>query len=224
MNSTDEKQKLIEDLQVVKNAVARSNNIFRFINISRAMALVGLLGGLGIAILAGVFYYLTFRFNTFTEVPLSYRLALYLSMGIFCITAGITKVLLILTQVRKTYRDITTLQLFIRLIGAVYSPQSIPLIVSFASAAVGVLGFLLVRDLALYFVPAASILMGLMLVAFVNIFYIREMLFTGGWLVATGLVTLFYAERLPSSLAVIITFACGFCLWYVAYRFMSKTV
>jgi len=224
LNNPDETQKLIEDLQVVKDAVARSNNIFRFINISRAMALVGLMGGLGIAILAGVFYYLTIRFGTYAEVPLSYRMALYLSISVFCTTAGITKVLLILTQHRKTHRDITTLQLFSQLISAVYSPQSIPLIVSFASAAAGVLVFLLVRDLALYLVPAASILVGLMLVAFVNVFYIREMLVTGGWLLASGLVTLFYAERVPSSLAVIITFACGFCLWYIAYRFISKAV
>jgi uncharacterized protein with PQ loop repeat len=222
LNSPDETQKLVEDLRVVKNAVARSNNIFRFIDVSRAMALVGLWGGLTIAVLAGVVYYLTSRFGTYAEVPLSYRLALYISIGSFGSTAGIVKVLLLLTQARKTYRDITTLQLLRQVIIAICSSQSIYLIVSFASATVGVLVFLIVRDLELYIVPAVSLLLGLLYVAFVNVFYLKEMFVAGGWLVATGLITLFYAERIPSSLAVIITFACGFCLLYVANRLLSK--
>jgi len=218
MPSADDLQKLVEDLQFVKSAVVKSNNIFRFINISQAMALVGLWGGIGLALLAGFSHYLVARFGTFDAVPLLFRLTFYLSIGLFWVAVGTYKILLILKHARKTYQDIT----FLRLISDVYAPQSIPIIIPFGLAMVGVPAFLITRDLGLYIVPAISILMGLSFIAFVNVFYLQEMLVAGNWMLATGLIILFYAERLPPSLAVIITFGCGFCLLYVANRLLGK--
>ncbi|MBS3943224.1 MAG: hypothetical protein KGZ32_03110 [Dethiobacter sp.] len=218
MTDADDLQKLVENLQFVKSAVVKSNNIFRFINISQAMALVGLWGGVGLALLAGFSHCLITRFGTFDAVPLIFRLAFYLSIALFWAAVGRYKMLLILKHARKTYQDITVL----RLISDVYTPQSISLLLPFALAGGGVLAFLISRDLGLFIVPAISILLGLSFIAFVNVFYLQEMLVTGNWLLVTGLITLFYAERLSPSLAVIITFGCGFCLLYVAYRLMGK--
>lgn len=218
MPDADDLQKLVEDLQFVKRAVVKSDNIFRFINISQAMALIGLWGGVGLALLAGFSHYLIARFGTFDAVPQLFRLTFYLSIGLFWVAVGTFKMRLILKHARKTYRDITVF----KLISDVYAPQSIPIIIPFALAMVGVPAFLITRDLGLYIVPAISILMGLSYIAFVNVFYLQEMLVAGNWLLVTGLIMLFYAERLSPSLAVIITFGCGFCLLYVAYRLIGK--
>lgn len=219
MNNEGDIQKLVEDLQLVKSAVARSNSIFRFINVSQAMALVGLWGGIGIALLAGFSYFLTAYYGEFATAPLVLQVTFYIFLALFLAAVGIFKIRIVLKHARKTYQDITVL----RLIDDVYTEQSIPLIVPFALAAAGLLAFLLSRGLTIYIVPVISMLLGLIFISFVSIFYFKEMLVAGNWLLITGLVTLFFVEDIPSSLAVIITFACGFVLLYAANRFMGKT-
>lgn len=218
MQSESDIQKLIEDLQLVKSAVVRSNSIFRFINVSQAMALVGLWGGIGIAVLAGFSYFLTVYYGEFAAAPPVLQVIFYIVLALFWVAVGVFKIKLILKHARKTYQDITVL----RLLSDVYTPQSVSLLVPFALAAVGLLAFLLSRDMTLYIVPVISMLLGLIYISFVNVFYFKEMLVAGNWLLITGLVTLFYAERLPPSLAVIITFACSFVLLYAANRVMGK--
>jgi len=218
MYSEDDMQKLAEDLRLVKSAVVKSNSIFRFINISQAMALVGLWGGIGIAALAGFVYFLSTRFGSFAAAPPVFRLTFYLSLVLFLAAVGTLKTKLILKHVRKTYHDFTIL----RLISDVYTEQSIPLIVSFALTGFGLLAFLFSRGLVLYIVPAISILLGLTFISFLNVFYLKEMLVAGNWMIITGLITLFYAEDIPLPLAVIVTFACGFVLLYAANRLMGK--
>lgn len=217
-NSEDDIRKLVEDLQLVKSAVVRSNSIFRFINISRAMALVGLWGGVGLAVLAGFSYFLTAYYGAFAAAPVALQAAFYVILALFWAAVGIYKIKLILRHARRTFQDITVL----RLLSDVYTPQSTSLIIPFALTAVGLLAFLLTRGLTLYIVPVFSMLLGLIYISFVNIFYLREMYLAGSWLLISGLVTLFFAERLPPSLAVIITFACSFVLLFAANRFRGK--
>ena len=218
MHNESDIRKLVEDLQLVKSAVARSNSIFRFINISQAMALVGLWGGIGIAVLAGFSYFLTAYYGEFAAAPLVLQVAFYIFLALFLAAVGILKIKMILKHARKTDQEITVH----RLIDDVYTPQTISLVLPFALAGGGILAFLISGGLGIYIVPAFSILLGLIYISLVNVFYFKEMYVTGNWLLFSGLITLFYAERIPLSLAVIITFACSFILLYAANRFMGK--
>lgn len=218
MDTRPDMERLVQDLQFVKTAITKSNNLFRFINISRAIGLVGLWIGIGITILASAAYYLVDHFGDFDAVPATHRTGLFILMVIFLVAVATGKIVLIMKQARQTDRDLTLL----KLIAAVYKPQTVNIIVSFIIAIIGISAFLSNRGLDIYLVPALSIMFGLMLLAFLNVFYLKELLVSGDWLLITGLVTLFNAETLHPLLALVITFGLGFPMLYVANRIMDK--
>jgi len=217
MDKRTDVEKLVQDLQFVKSAIVKSNNIFRFVNISRAIGLVGLWIGLWVTAFAGLSYYLIDRFGTFAAVPSSHRLSLYVVMALFLAAVAIGKIVLVMKHARQTYHDLTLL----RLIGDFYRPQTANIVISFITTIVVVSVFLSNRGLDIYLVPVLSILFGLMLIAFLNVFYLRELLVTGDWLLVTGLITMFAAESMHPLLALIITFGLGFPTLYVANRLMG---
>jgi len=80
--------------------------------------------------------------------------------------------------------------------------------------------FLVANGQTIYLVPALSILTGLLCLAFVNLFHMKELLVAGDWMLVTGLLSLFFAQFLHPLLALILTFGLGFCTvlpanWYL---------
>jgi len=210
--------RLVEDLQFVKTAITKSNHIFKYVKISKALGLVGLWIGLGITMLAGLAYGLINRFGSFAQVPSASRIVLYSAMTVLFVATAVGKIVLVLRSARQTYQDIT----LIRMIEEIYRPQTLNIIIPFVMTITGITVFLTSNGLHVYLVPVLSVLFGLMFIAFLNVFYFSEMLVAGDWLIITGLITLFNAQTLHPLLALIITFGLGFPMLYVANRVMDK--
>jgi hypothetical protein len=134
------------------------------------------------------------------------------------VTFAWVKVAVIVGQLKQTRKDMTVLRLF----KEVYTPQALTIIIPFVAAMVAVSAFLITREQTLYLVPALSILVGLTCIAYVNIFYVKELVVTGDWLLATGIITLFTAEIIHPLLVPIITFGLGFIAMYVANRILER--
>lgn len=86
--------------------------------------------------------------------------------------------------------------------------MSLPHLAAIALAAV----FLCQRGMTLYLLPVLALLFGLFTVSLSLVFYMKEVYLLGFWLVATGLLTLFAAERLSILTMLILTFSAGFIL------------
>jgi hypothetical protein len=213
-----EYEKLIDDLGVIRTAIEKSSGIFRFLRLSRAMGLVGLWSGLGIVVLSLAMYAIDIRYGGLVTAPALVRGLLYGLVGLFVLAVGIGKIMLVMAQAKKSYRDITVL----RLINEVYTPQTLPILIPSAVALGGVFLFLVSRGLGVYVAPVMSILFGLVFLAFHNIFYLRSMLYSAAWMICAGVVLLFLAESAHVALGVAVTFGLGFMALYMGDRIGDK--
>jgi len=214
-----EYEKLAEDLAVIRAAIEKSNGIFRFLRLSRAMGLVGLWSGLGIVVLSLVLYAIEVAYGGLTAAPTLVRGLLYGVAGLFVVAVAVGKIMLVMAHARKSYRDFTVL----RLIGEVYTPQTLPILIPCAIAVSGVLTFLVSRELGAYIAPAMSILLGLLFLAFHNVFFLKSMLYSGAWMICSGVPLLFLAESTHAALGVAATFGLGFVALYVGDRIGDRT-
>lgn len=214
-----EYEKLAEDLAVIRSAIEKSNGIFRFLRLSRAMGLVGLWSGLGIGFLSLVLYAIDMTYGGLVAAPPLVRGLLYGVAVLFVIAVAVGKIMLVMAQAHKSYRDFTVL----RLIGEVYTPKTLPILVPCAIAATGVPAFLISRGLGAYLAPAMSILLGLLFLAFHNVFFLKSMLYSGAWMICSGVPLLFFAENTHTALGVAATFGLGFVALYVGDRIGDRT-
>ncbi|MGE5586504.1 MAG: hypothetical protein ACM309_13395 [Bacillota bacterium] len=212
MEDSKETDRIIEDLKFIKAAIAKSSGIMRWLPLSRVMRVVYLMMGLVITTLCGALYLLIRRHGSLSEFPAWVRVML-LGLGVVAfLFIGAYKVVGIMGGARKIRSDYT----LFRLVEEVYSVQTILILVPFVVAGVGVVSFLATRGFSAYIVPALAILFGLMFNALISVFYFKELVVSGDWLIATGLTVLFLGERLDLLLGLILTFGLGFIAAFVA--------
>jgi|GEM_PF-480759 len=218
MEDSKDTQRVIEDLKLIKAAIAKSGGIMRRLPVSRVMRVVYLIMGLAVTVLSGGLHLLERHYGSLAASPGWMRTAL-LGLGVAAFLVGGTfKISGMMAAARKVRSDYTLL----RLVEEVYTAQTVLILVPFAVAGAGAVGFLATRGLAAYIVPAVAILFGLMMNALVSVFYFRELVVSGDWLIATGLVVLFLGDRLAPLLGLVLTFGLGLIAAYVSGAVASR--
>jgi hypothetical protein len=213
VNTMDEKeqglQEVIADLTRIKEALSRSNSIFRFIDAGGALRGILLISGLLIAAFSAAFYGLSARYGAYAAAPVQFKALLWVLVGLSLPLIGYLKARNFLQGARKISAGMT----LFRLLREVYTPQFIALVLPYFAAMVLIAVFLSARGLGIYITPALSLMIGLLIISLSGVFYMREIYIFGGvWLVATGLLALFLAELLHPLAVPGLTFSAGFIL------------
>lgn len=211
-------QQLIDDLKFVKKAITKNSNILKLINLGGLLSRMIFAAGIVTIILSGAAYVLIRKYGSFTGVPTSLRIILLVMVAVLVIGTGISKLYSIIRYAKGSNNNLTVQ----KLIGEIYTPRALHILIPFITVLILVTVFLVVNQHTLYLVPVLAILMGLLSLAYVNIFYMKELIFTGDWLLATGLLTLFLTDVLHPLLALIITFGLGFCTIYPANKYLER--
>ncbi|MGE5592163.1 MAG: hypothetical protein ACM3X3_00560 [Betaproteobacteria bacterium] len=218
MGDGKDTQRVIEDLKLIKAAIAKSGGIMRWLPVSRVMRVVYLIMGLAVTALSGGLHLLERQYGSVAASPAWMRITL-LGLGAAAfLVGGAFKVSGMMAAARRIRSDYTLL----RLVGEVYTTQTVLILVPFVAAGAGVVGFLATRGFAAYVVPALAILFGLTMNALVGVFYFRELVVSGDWLIATGLAVLFLGDRLAPLLGLVLTFGLGFIAAYVSGPIVSR--
>lgn len=218
MSDKKELQQIIDDLLLVKTAISKSSSILRFVAFSRTVSLICLFSGLTISVLAGVIYLTIQHYGSYGAIPPGLTMVFYLAAFLIFVAIAVVKVNSFTNQVRKAGLEIT----FGNLLRKIYTPQTTNIILGLYVTMLMVIVFLVTQGHYSYIVPSLAILIGLASVNFVNLFFIRELMVTGNWLLATGIITLFTAQTLHPLLALIITFGLGLSSTYAAHRLMKQ--
>lgn len=218
MERNTDVQQLIDDLVFVKKAIAKNSNILKLINLGGLLSGVILAAGIVTILLSGAAYLLVQKYGSFTEIPTSLRIILLSLVAVLVLGTGVSKLYSIIRYAKGSNNNLTVQ----KLIGEIYTPRALHILIPFVTAGILVTVFLVVNQHTLYLVPALAILTGLLCLAYVNIFYMRELIFTGDWLLATGLLTLFLTDVLHPLLALIITFGLGFCTIYPVNKYLER--
>ncbi len=207
-DNSQELREVIADLQLIKEAVSKSDSIFKFIDIRNAIKPVLLIGGLLIAFFSVIFYYLIENYGSFMAVPANIRVILLFLIALSCGVLGYLKLGNFLKSARGISEDMTLKRLF----SEIYTPRSLVLLLPYLVVIAVVAIFLGSRGDIYYIVPALAILFGLMYLSVSSLFYFKELYFMSMWLIATGLLALFIAETIHPLAILGLTFSAGFIL------------
>ncbi len=203
-----ELKEVIADLQLIKEAVSKSDSIITFIDIRRVIRPVMLIGGLLIAFFSLLFYYLIENYGSFIAIPLSIRAILFILIGLACCLLGYLKLGNFLKSARGISGDMTLNRLF----SEIYTPRLLVLMLPFLLVITLVIVFLCSKGHILYITPALAILFGLMYLSMGPLFYLKELYLLSMWLIATGILSLFFAANIHPLAVVGLTFSAGFIL------------
>jgi hypothetical protein len=203
-----ELSEVIADLKMIKEAVSKSDNFFRFIDTRRAMRGVMLIAGLMIAFFAGLFYYFINGYGSFLAIPQNIRIILFVLVGICWLSLGFIKAGGFIKSGRAISGDMNLKQLF----DEIYTSRMLNLMLPYLIVIIMITVFLSAQGQIIYITPALSILFGLLFIAISPIIYFREIYLLSAWLIATGLLALFVAEAIHPMIILGFTFGAGFIL------------
>jgi MFS family permease len=203
-----ELEEVIADLRLIKEAVSKSDNFFRFIDTRRAMRGVMLATGLMIAFFSGLYYYLTSIYGSFMAMPLNLRIVFYVLVGIGWIVLGLIKAGGFLKSGRAVSKDMNLNKLF----NEIYTSRMLALMLPYILVIILVVIFLCNMGQFIYITPGLAILFGLLFIAMSPIIYFKELYLLSAWLIATGLLTLFSATVIHPMATLGLTFGAGFIL------------
>lgn len=209
MNKTaPDLREILDDLRRIKEAVSKSDSIMSFIDAGGAVRGILLAGGLLIALFSTVFYYLLEQYGSFAGIPVTVRTILFVLIGLAWAGIGYIKVRNILLRARKVCADIT----LYNLLADIYTPRFLTLLLPNLAVVFLTVIFLSSRGNHIFIVPFLALAFGLLTISISTLFLMKEIVFLGVWLTATGLLTLFLAEVIHSMVSLGITFAAGFVL------------
>lgn len=218
MDNQVEMQRLIDDLVYVKAAINKANNILKYVDVTRILSIVLLVSGIIITLFAAGMYALIQYYGNYAAIPQSFKTLIYISIAVTAIMVSTAKIKLVVRQFSKSSHDMTVQ----RLIREIYTAQTLNVLIPFLTVIVLVTVFLVRGGHVGFIVPTLAILFGLFFIAFVNIFYMHELLVMGDWLLGTGLISMFAVRTLHPLLALILTFGLGLPTMFVSNRMWRK--
>lgn len=203
-----ELSEVIADLKLIKEAVTKSDNIFRFIDTRRAMRGVMLIAGLMVVIFATLFYYFINSYGSFLAIPQNIRVILFVLVGICWISLGFIKAGGFIKSGRAVSKDMNLYKLF----DEIYTSRMLTLMMPYLLVIILTTVFLFTRAQFVYITPALAVLFGLLFIAMSPIIYFKELYLLSAWLISAGMLTLFLANTIHPMAVLGFTFGAGFIL------------
>ncbi|UNC91037.1 hypothetical protein [Candidatus Contubernalis alkaliaceticus] len=205
---SQELQKVIADLKLIKEAVNKNDNIIRFICAGNVLRGILLTTGLLIAVFSAIFYYLLEQYGSFGAVPINLRIILFGLIGLSVLGIGCQKIRNFIRNAQNNGIDIN----FNKLVEEVSTPRFMALHLPNIIVIILAIIFLDSRGYELYIIPSIAVLYGLLVISLSSLIFLKELYFLGIWLISTGVLTLFTAEAIHPLAVLGITFAAGMLL------------
>jgi Sulfate transporter family. len=210
-DQSKEISQLIEDFRYLKNAVMKTNRIFKFIS-SNTFRPLYLSMGLLVFIFAAAIQIFIQHYGSYANIPGAVKAIYYVVLTALLIWLAFTKMRLLIKRIKELDGDITVCQFF----KEVYTWNTIITMLPYVIAMVLVAVFLANRGQSGYLVPCLAILYGLMINTATNILYLREFIVGGIWFLITGFIILFTLGPSQPLLGLSLTFGLGFIVMYIA--------
>jgi hypothetical protein len=210
-DQTKEIDQLINDFRYLKNAVMKTNRVFKFIS-SKTLRPIYLSTGLLIITFAAFIHLLILYYGSYGNIPGAMKTIYYSGLTILLIWLYYTKLKLVIRGIRELGSEITIGQMF----REIYTWSTMVLMVPFVLTIGLAVISLVSHGLSGYLIPCLAILYGLMINSITGFVYLREFVVGGVWFLISGFVILFTLGPSQPLLGLIITFGLGFLIMYIA--------
>lgn len=206
------KDALLKDLQFIKEAARKNNNIFKFINISEGIKNVALFSGVFIVTFSLIFQWLIEHYGSFQELPNMVKAAVYVFPIISVVGIVFFKIKVFLKLGKKYKNDMN----LIMLLKEIYTSTFVIIMIQFIIAIAVLCVFLPISGMSHLIVPILSIVVSLLMVSVMTFFNLKDFLFIIEWLLISGSFSLFVADHVSTPVLTILTFGVGMLILYLS--------
>lgn len=210
--------KLEEDLKLIKKAVSRSGSILQYMEVSKTLRPVAFLTGIFMILFCALFYYFILQHGSYEAIPSQVKLVLYLAIALAFIMVGVLKIRGLFARAREIDEQITFIQFF----DAVYTDRFLTMLIPFLISLVALPLYFSFSGLGEMALPLLMIIFALLCFSLSPIFYLREMICLGTWLLLTGFVFLIWLPELHLLLHLIFGFGVGFLIMAASGYLLNK--
>ncbi|NLG89166.1 MAG: hypothetical protein GX494_08150 [Clostridiaceae bacterium] len=207
-------EELIKDLQFIKEAVKKNNSVLKRVPISEGLKQTALITGILIILISAAIILLECYYGSYSAIPGTVKLILYIVIAISAAAAAIKKITDILKVVRKSEQDISIMKLFNEL----YIRRFWTVVYPFFITITAFIIYFSVSGLARLIIPFTAVMASLVLFNIQPILNVRETAVSCHWLLFSGILSLFAAEKWNPLVILILTFGIGMILIYVSVK------
>jgi hypothetical protein len=214
----NEISKLEEDLKLIKKAVTRSGSILQYMDVSKTLRPVTFLTGALMILFCALFYYFILQHGRYAAIPSQIKLVLYLAIALSFILVGALKIRGLFARAREIDEQITFIQFF----DAVYTDRFLTMLIPFLISLVALPLYFSFSGFDKMALPLLMIIFALLCFSLSTIFYLREMVYFGCWLLLAGFVYLIWLPELHVLLQLIFGFGVGFLIMAASDYLFNK--
>lgn len=211
MNDSNNKEQMLKDLQFIKEAVKKNNNIFKYISLSEGIKTIALFTGIIIISLSLIFLLLIRYYEGYQEIPFIVKTITYFILGVSLVWLGWYKIKIFLELAKRYRKDIT----LINLLREVYTRSMLMVLIPFTITICVVIIYLSLFNLVYLITPVLAILVALLMAVIIVILNLKDFLPFFGWLLISGLFSLFIADKVHPLIILIITFGISMIILYL---------
>jgi len=212
MEQLNNKDELLKDLQLIKEAARKNNNIFKFITISEGIKNVALFSGIFIVTFSLVFLWLIDNYGSFQGMPDMVKLSVFV-VPLLSVGGIIWFKIKVFLKLAKKYKNDMNL---IMLIKEIYTGSFVIIMIQFMLAIGVFCVYLPVAGMSHLIVPVLSIIISLLMISVMTILNLKDFLFTIEWLLISGSISLFIANKISAPILMILTFGAGMLILYLS--------
>ncbi|MGD9677025.1 MAG: hypothetical protein AB7V16_01510 [Vulcanibacillus sp.] len=212
MSELNNKDEMLKDLQFIKEAVKKNNNLLKYISLSEGIKNVALFSGIFITVISLILLWMIGSYGSYQDLPTIVKLSIYLFLGVSFIGLILIKIKVFLKIVRRHRKDIT----FTMLMREVYTRTLLTIMIPFLITIVVFCVYFSINGLTFLIVPILAILLSLLMVSFMIVLNFQDLLLSFQWLLFSGLFSLFIAELLHPLVILIFTFGITMFILYVS--------
>lgn len=215
MNQTSKEQvdKLLDDIAAIKSVIRENQPLIKQLLLPVHFRIISFISGFGISGIAMTYYFLLKQYGTYPAIPENLRTGLLIVIAVLLLTVWILKGVLWVKSVHSVNRELT----FGQMMKNLYSDQilhtwiPITLLIAFFC-------FYFIRtDTPEHIVPLLAFGVGIVYNIIGGMTRIRIYLFTGYWMIITGILTVLFTQ-----LSVLIWLTVSMGLGLILFGFISK--
>ena len=212
MTEIKNRYQLIKDLEMIKEAAKKNNNILKYIPVAEAIKNVALFTAVVIIGISAMLLWQINLYGSYNALPNSIKISLYGVIVASVIGIGWFKTSFFLKIARKYKKDIK----FITMIKEIYTKTLLIIVIPFLIAIVALCVYFSILGLLHLIVPILAVLVSLFIASMLAFLNLKDLLPFFEWLFISGLFALFIADKIHPLYSLMLTFGIGMLILYVS--------